>query len=63
LTGYLGAAPPPGHGPHHYYIAVHAVDAENLGLSAETRPAFLGYTLSSHTLARAVIVTTYENMS
>lgn len=61
LTGYLGAAPPPGHGPHHYYVVVHAVDVESLDLSTETRPAFLGFTLFGHTLARAVIVTTYEN--
>ncbi len=60
MAGYVGAAPPPGHGPHHYYIVVHAVDVESLGLPAETRPAFLGYTLFSHTLARAVIVPTYE---
>ncbi len=60
LVGYLGAAPPPGHGRHHYYVVVHAVDVESLGLSADARPAYLGYDLFSHTLARAVIVPTYE---
>jgi Raf kinase inhibitor-like YbhB/YbcL family protein len=58
---YIGAAPPPGHGPHHYYIAVHAVDVESLGVTPDARPAFLGFNLFSHTLARAVIVGTYEN--
>ncbi|MEN3270457.1 YbhB/YbcL family Raf kinase inhibitor-like protein [Pseudonocardia sp.] len=58
---YVGAAPPPGHGPHHYYIAVHALDVESLGIPQDATPAFLGFNLFSHTLARAVIVATYEN--
>jgi Raf kinase inhibitor-like YbhB/YbcL family protein len=47
-------------GPHHYYIVVHAVDVESLGIDAEATPAFLGFNLFSHTLARAVIVPWYE---
>ncbi len=61
LTRYLGSAPPPGHGVHHYYFAVHAVDVESLGLPENATPAFLGFNLFSHTLARAVLVGTYEN--
>jgi Raf kinase inhibitor-like YbhB/YbcL family protein len=60
LARYLGAAPPAGHGPHTYYIAVHAVDVDSLGLNADATPAFLGFNLSSHTLARAVITGTFE---
>jgi Raf kinase inhibitor-like YbhB/YbcL family protein len=55
LKRYLGAAPPAGHGEHVYYIAVHAVDVETLGLDRNATPAFLGFNLSGHTLARAVI--------
>jgi hypothetical protein len=58
---FVGAAPPPGHGPHRYYIVVHAVDVEKLGVPADATPAFLGFNLFSHTLARAVIVGTHEN--
>jgi Raf kinase inhibitor-like YbhB/YbcL family protein len=58
---FVGAAPPPGHGPHRYYIVVHAVDVEKLGIPADATPAFLGFNLFSHTLARAVIVGTHEN--
>jgi Raf kinase inhibitor-like YbhB/YbcL family protein len=58
---FIGAAPPPGHGPHHYYIAVHALDVESLGLPEGATPAYLGFTLFSHTLGRAVIVATHEN--
>ncbi len=57
---YIGAAPPAGHGPHHYYIAVHAVDVESLGLDADATPTVLGFNLFSHAIARAYIVGTYE---
>lgn len=60
LPGYLGAAPPTGHGPHRYIFTVHAVDVASLGLPAEATPAFLGFNLFSHTLARATIVPTFE---
>ena len=58
--GYVGAAPPAGHGIHHYYIAVHAVDVETLGLPEGASPAYLGFNLFMHSVARAVIVGTYE---
>ena len=61
LTRYLGSAPPEGHGPHHYWFVVHAVDVESLGLPDGATPAFLGFNLFFHTLARAVLVGTYEN--
>lgn len=57
---YIGAAPPEGHGTHHYYFVVHAVDVPDLGVGADATPAFLGFNLFSHTLARATIVATYE---
>ena len=60
FAGYVGAAPPPGHGPHRYFIAVHAVDVERLEVTPDASPAFLGFNLYGHTLARAVLVGTYE---
>ena len=30
FAGYVGAAPPSGHGPHRYFVVVHAVDTETL---------------------------------
>ena len=57
---YIGAAPPSGHGTHHYYVAVHAVDVEHLDVDENATPAFLGFNLFSHAIARAVIVGTYE---
>ncbi|MCP2279340.1 YbhB/YbcL family Raf kinase inhibitor-like protein [Nocardia amikacinitolerans] len=60
FAGFVGAAPPPGHGPHRYFIVVHAVDVESLGVPADASPAFLGFNLFSHTLARATLIGTYE---
>lgn len=57
---YIGAAPPEGHGPHRYYIVVHAVDVESLDVDGDATPAFLGFNLFFHTLARAMIVPTHE---
>jgi Raf kinase inhibitor-like YbhB/YbcL family protein len=61
LARYLGAAPPPGHGPHHYHFVVHAVDVGSLGLDRDATPAFLGFNLFSHTVGRARIVAVHEN--
>jgi Raf kinase inhibitor-like YbhB/YbcL family protein len=60
IAGYLGAAPPPGHGPHRYYFVVHAVDVPRLGIGADATPAFLGFNLFSHALARGMITAVFE---
>lgn len=60
LKRFVGAAPPPGHGPHRYFVVVHAVDVESLGLPDGATPAYLGFNLFSHAIARASIVGTYE---
>ncbi|MBB3084309.1 YbhB/YbcL family Raf kinase inhibitor-like protein [Geodermatophilus sabuli] len=60
FAGYVGAAPPAGHGPHRYLITVHAVDTDALDVTPDTTPAVLGFNLFGHTLARATLVTTYE---
>lgn len=59
MKRYVGAAPPPGHGTHYYYVVVHAVDVEDLELPENATPAYLGFNLFMHSLARAVIVGTY----
>jgi Raf kinase inhibitor-like YbhB/YbcL family protein len=57
---FIGAAPPPGHGPHRYHFVVHAVDVDSLDLDDQATPALLGFTLFGHTLGRAMIVAEYE---
>lgn len=59
-VGYIGAAPPPGHGPHHYHVVVHALDVPKLDVPADATPAFLGFNMFGHTLGRAMIVPVYE---
>jgi Raf kinase inhibitor-like YbhB/YbcL family protein len=60
MRRYVGAAPPPGHGAHRYYVAVHAVDVDKLDLTEDASPAFLGFNLFQHAIARAYIHATYE---
>jgi Raf kinase inhibitor-like YbhB/YbcL family protein len=60
FAGYVGAAPPAGHGPHRYYVVVHALDTDDMGVPADASPAFHGFNLFGHTLARATLVATYE---
>jgi Raf kinase inhibitor-like YbhB/YbcL family protein len=51
-----GAAPPEGDPPHRYVFAVHALDVETLdGITEDASPAFVGFNLAFHTLARGVM--------
>jgi Raf kinase inhibitor-like YbhB/YbcL family protein len=54
-----GAAPPAGDPPHRYVFAVHALDADSLGIDSDVSPAVAGFNLRFHTIARAVIVPVY----
>lgn len=57
--GFGGAGPPPGDQAHHYYFAVHALDCDALGIDASVPMPVAGFNLTAHTIARAVLVTTY----
>jgi len=56
MVGFVGAAPPEGHGKHRYFTVVHALDVEKLDIPADARCAYLGFNLFMHTLARGRIV-------
>ncbi|MBO2450251.1 YbhB/YbcL family Raf kinase inhibitor-like protein [Actinomadura barringtoniae] len=60
MARYIGAAPPAGHGPHRYFIVVHALDVESIGVPADATPAVLGFTMAGHILGRAVLTATAE---
>jgi Raf kinase inhibitor-like YbhB/YbcL family protein len=57
---FIGSAPPAGHGTHRYFITVHALDVDDIGVPAEGTPAYLGFNIASHILGRATLVATAE---
>ncbi|MEV5543671.1 YbhB/YbcL family Raf kinase inhibitor-like protein [Saccharopolyspora shandongensis] len=59
-TRFVGGAPPAGHGRHRYLITVHALDVEDIAVPAGSTPAFLMFTMASHTLGRATLIGTAE---
>ena len=56
----MGAAPPPGDQVHRYFFVVHALDVPSLGLGPDTMPGAANTAVLFHTLARAVLVGTYQ---
>ncbi|MFE2070914.1 YbhB/YbcL family Raf kinase inhibitor-like protein [Streptomyces sp. NPDC059467] len=53
---YVGGAPPAGSGTHDYFITVTALDVPATGLSDTASPAYAGFAIGPHTLARATLV-------
>ena len=59
VAGFLGAAPPAGHGPHRYIFCVTAVDVEKLDIDENASPAVVNFNLLGHGLGRAFLTVTY----
>ena len=57
-TGYLGPLPPPGHGVHHYYFQVFALDAAPRVSASPTRDELVK-AMRGHVLGSGVLVGTY----
>ena len=57
--GYLGPAPPPGHGDHRYVFTVHALKEPQLGVDETATPAFVGFNLTFNTVARGSVIPVY----
>ncbi|MGX1909969.1 YbhB/YbcL family Raf kinase inhibitor-like protein [Streptomyces phaeochromogenes] len=57
---FIGAAPPAGHGPHRYFVVVHALAVDSIGVAADATPAVLGFTMAGHILGRAVLTASAE---
>jgi Raf kinase inhibitor-like YbhB/YbcL family protein len=58
---YGGAYPPPGDVVHRYYVAVHALDVETLGVGDTTSAPVASFQVALHTLARAVLTPTFQH--
>lgn len=58
-TAYMGPAPPPGHGDHHYFFHLYAVD-QPLGDTPLSRPEVLE-AIDGHIIEQARVVGTYAN--
>ena len=55
-----GASPPPGDRTHRYVLAVHAMDVSALEVTERATPAYVGFNLAFHTLARATLRVTFQ---
>jgi Raf kinase inhibitor-like YbhB/YbcL family protein len=58
--GYLGAAPPQGHGPHRYIFAVHALSVDQVGVDNTVSNAIAGFNMFGKVIARGVLTAVYE---
>jgi hypothetical protein len=58
-AGYMGPYPPNGHGPHHYYFWVYALDRP-LGLKPGLNLEQLLHSIDGHVLEQARVVGVYE---
>jgi Raf kinase inhibitor-like YbhB/YbcL family protein len=58
--GYNGPMPPGGHGPHHYYFWVYALD-EDLGLEPGLSRRELLARIEDHVIEQARVIGTYEH--
>ncbi len=59
-TGYNGPAPPPGHGTHHYYFWVYALD-DDLNLEPGLDRRALIDQIEDHVIEQARMVGTYKH--
>ena len=57
--GYTGPAPPPGHGPHHYYFWLYALDAPLDLKQGLTREQLLNV-ITDHIIVQSRLVGIYE---
>jgi Raf kinase inhibitor-like YbhB/YbcL family protein len=58
---FTGAAPPEGDQVHRYFFVVHAVGADTIGVDSDASPAVVSFNLAFKTLARAILVGTYQH--
>lgn len=60
FPGYVGVAPPVGHGPHRYFFQIHALDVPKLDVPDHGDITMLAFFISEHEIAKGQLVATYE---
>lgn len=58
--GFGGACPPRGDKVHRYIFTVYALNTVKLNLTAETKPATVESALNNHAIAKAYIISHYQ---
>ncbi len=58
--GYGGPCPPPGHGEHRYFFALHALDVDKVDLPPRATAAKLIDKIKKHVIGYAVLMGTYS---
>ncbi len=58
--GYGGPCPPAGDHPHRYLFTIHAVNAAELPVAADTSAAVIGFQLNFNSLAKASLMGLYK---
>ncbi|CAG7845361.1 hypothetical protein USB125703_01623 [Pseudoclavibacter triregionum] len=59
--GFIGAAPPAGHGPHRYFFTVQALDVERLDVPDDLTAARVHFMAREHVIARGHLHATWAN--
>ncbi|GAX25228.1 uncharacterized protein FisN_5Lu322 [Fistulifera solaris] len=60
FSGFVGSAPPPGHGAHRYIFCVSALPVENLPIDENASPSVCNfYMFGAGVLGRAFLTTTF----
>lgn len=60
MKGFLGAAPPPGHGSHRYIFCVTALDVDTLGIDENgTTPAVCHFNMLGKVVGRSFLTATF----
>jgi Raf kinase inhibitor-like YbhB/YbcL family protein len=57
--GYGGPCPPKGDKPHHYHFTIYALDIDKIDADQNASPAYIGYNIHFHTLAKGHFVGLY----
>ncbi len=58
--GYGGPCPPPGHGLHHYYFKLYALDVDRLGLPPNAKVAEVEAAAKPRAIGQGELIGTYE---